>query len=297
LNSTFNATWIKSESGIRKQEGLKRVDLDFLNQPWGVLVSVCTGVAQRVALREVVAEVLSPMMDAWMEKTPEWQTLPSIGVLEELKKPTFRDWFETLELDVQRALTRFVDHTLHKICWTGVNNAGELVVACPQYGNAGACIHVPLEDSRAFTWILKDTEKSATFACLTNMCFTIGVSRVGNCQDKSHPQWRNHVPALITSVCQYQWLGADDWAKLPRFYLEDDCVYWMGTGEDKRRVASKLSRRGLDRLIISDGPSNWALIRRMWERLERIRKIPHVELRERRLMTDDHAQDVVLVRE
>jgi hypothetical protein len=91
LNSTFNATWIKSDSRTRKQQGLKKVDLDFLNQPWGVLVSVCAGVAQRVALREVVAEVLSPMMDAWMEKTPEWQILLSIGVLEELKKPTFRD--------------------------------------------------------------------------------------------------------------------------------------------------------------------------------------------------------------
>jgi hypothetical protein len=296
LNSTFNATWIKSDSRTRKQQGLKKVDLDFLNQPWGVLVSVCTGIAQRVALREVVAEVLSPMMDAWMEKTPEWQTLLSAGVLLELKEHTFRDWFKTLELDVQRALARFVDHTLHKICWTGVNNAGKLVVACPQFGDAGACIHVPLKCSQAFAWILKDNEGSATFACLTNTCF-FGESLVNRCQRASHPQWRNHIPALITSVCQYQWSGADDWTKLPRKDLQNGSVCWMGTGEDKRRVTIETQTMGPTKLTISNRSTHWKFFRRAWERIERVRQIPHIELRERRLMTEDHTQDVVIVRD
>lgn len=67
-NATFNGTWIKSESRTRKLEGLNSKSLDFLDQPWGLLVSVCTGVAQRVALREVVAEVMLPITDGWIEK-------------------------------------------------------------------------------------------------------------------------------------------------------------------------------------------------------------------------------------
>lgn len=55
INASFNATWIKSDSRTRKQKGMERVDLDFLNKPWGLLVSLCTGVARRVALREIVA--------------------------------------------------------------------------------------------------------------------------------------------------------------------------------------------------------------------------------------------------
>jgi hypothetical protein len=197
---------------------------------------------------------------------------------------------------VQRALTRFVDHTLHKICWTGVNNAGKLVVACPQYGNAGACIHVPLKDSRAFAWILMDNARSATFACLTNMCF-FGEPRVNHCQRESHRHWRNHVPALITSVCQYQWLGADDWKKLPQKDLQNGSVCWMGAGVDKRRVTIETQYMGPAKLTISNHLTHWGFFRRAWERIERVRQTPHIELRERRLMTEDHTQDVVIVRD
>ncbi|KAI4854284.1 hypothetical protein E4T44_00277 [Aureobasidium sp. EXF-8845] len=161
LNANFNATWIKSDSRTRKRKGLEEVDLDFLNKPWGLLVSVCTGLAQRVALREVLAEVMLPMMDASMDLTADWQTLMSTGqgVIEELKKPTFRDWFHTLDFVVKHALDRIVGHVLRKICWTGVNDAGKLVVACPQIGDSGSCIHVSSDGSRALAWILEDTER------------------------------------------------------------------------------------------------------------------------------------------
>ena len=294
LNATFNATWIKADSRTRKQRVVERVDLDFLDQRWGLLVSLCTGVAQRVPLREVIAEVLPPMMDARMERTPEWQALLSIGIIEELKKPTFRDWYKKLEMDVQSALTHSIGHVLHNICWTGVNNASKLVVACPQYGNSGACIHVPRKDARAVTWLFKDTERSATFACLTNTCFS-GDNRAGKCQNTRHPRWKNQVPALITSVCQYQWLGADDWTKLPQNDLQNNGVYWMGTSVDKRRVTIETHQRDPARLSVSNSSAHWRFFRRARERVERIREAPLIELRERSLMTEEHAQDVVIV--
>jgi hypothetical protein len=68
LNATCNATWIRSGPQTRKQRGLEQVDLDFLDQPWGLFVSVCTGIAQRVTLREVVAEVMLPMTDRCIPK-------------------------------------------------------------------------------------------------------------------------------------------------------------------------------------------------------------------------------------
>jgi hypothetical protein len=172
INAAFNATWIKSGSRTRKQKGLEQVDLDFLDQLWGLLVSVCTGVAQRVVLREVLAEVMLPMTDGWIENPLTWQTLISTatngGLIEALKRPSLRGWAKALERDLQHALRLSIEYTLHKISWTGLNDAGELVVACTQYGNSDACIHV---DRTGLAFILKDTEHSATFACLTNTCF------------------------------------------------------------------------------------------------------------------------------
>jgi hypothetical protein len=298
LNPMLNMTSVKRDARTRKEKGLERVDLDFLNQPWGLLVSICTGIAQRVALREVVAEVIPPIWDASLEGTPVWQTVMSIGdgLVAELKKSTFRDWFNMLDSVAQNAFGEIVSDVLYHIRWTGVNDDGKLVMACPQFGDSDACIHVPLKYCRAFAWILKDTERTATFACLTNMCF-IDERQLDRCQTTSNPQWRNHISALITSVCQYQWLGADDWVKLPRHGLQGGSMYWMGTSEDKRRAAIGAQPGCAVRLAISDSSARWRFFRRIWERIERVRQASHIELRERRSMTEDHAQDVMIVRE
>jgi hypothetical protein len=297
-NVNFTATWIKSDARTRKRKGLEEVDLDFLNKPWGLLVSVCTGLAQRVALREVLAEVMLPMMDAWMDKTADWQTLMSTGqgVIEELKKPTFRDWFHQLDFDVKRALDRFVGHVLRKICWTGVNDADNLVVACPQFDDSSSCVHISSKDSRVLTWILKDTERSATFACLTNSCFIVSPWLVG-CQNTPSPLWQNHVSALITSVCQYKWLGADDWEQIPRGSLQDGNVYWMSAGEDKRLITIGTHHSSLVKLTISHSSAPLRLLRRAWERIERIRETQIVELRENNLTMKDRATEFVIVYE
>jgi hypothetical protein len=297
MNATCNATWIRSGSRTRKQRGLEQVDLDFLDQPWGLLVSVCTGIAQRVTLREVVAEVMLPMTNGWIPQPGEWNTLLTTGegLLEELRKPQFYKWALELDPTVQRDLVLFLNHTLRKICWTGINAAGKLVVACPQLGDSGACIHVPLENHRALTWILKDTERSATFACLTNTCL-VDHPQDDACRNTPNPLWQGHVPAVITSVCQYEWRGADDWSKLPQNDLQNGSVYWMGTSADKRRVTIETQAGRPARLMISKNSTRWSFFRRAWERIERLRQTPHIELRERRLMLESHSQDVVVVR-
>lgn len=298
FNATFNGTWIKSESRTRKLQGLDMLSLDFLDKPWGLLVSVCTGVAQRVALREVVAEVMLPITDGWIEKPKHWKTLLSTGegLFEELKKPQFRDWAKNLDHDLQDALRLFLEYVLHKVCWTGVNSAGSLVVACPQFGDSGSCVHIPCRESRALTWIFKDTERSATFACLANTCFD-DVPNVAKCQNIAHPQWQNRVPALITSVCQFRWLGADKWERSPQTLLNDGDEHLLGTSEEKRKVTIETSSNVPARLKVSDSPIRWPFRRRMWEQVGRVRTTLFIELRERTLMTEDHARDVIVFRE
>ncbi|KAG9514611.1 hypothetical protein KCV07_g7967, partial [Aureobasidium melanogenum] len=300
LNAIYNATWIKTDGQTVKERGLGKVDLDFLNKPCGLLVSLCTGVAQRVPLREVVAEVMLPMMDARMDKIAKWKSLSLTGegVMKEMKKPTFRAWFDGLNDKQQRTLYQSIRYVLRQICWTGVNSASDLVVSCPMLDNANACVHVSMEDSRALRSILKDTERSATFACLTNTCFIVE-PWLTECQKRPQPPWRNQIPALVTSVCQYQWSGANDWnkvIKLPQDHLEDEGDYWMGTNDYKRKVTVETDPIHPIRLTISNSEAPWRHFRRAWERFGKVRKHSLIELRERTMMTEEHAREVVIMR-
>lgn len=297
MNATFNATWIKVESRTRKKKGLAEIGLDFLEQPWGLLVSLCTGVARRVALRETVAEVLSPMMADWMEKPLEWPSLASKdeGILKEMKKPTFRAWVSSLTSEQQRAVGKCVRHVLRKLCWTGVNHKAKLVLSCPSPEHADGCIHTSLKESHALASILRDSEQSATFACLTTTCVEVGQYQ---CQTSSEPRWRDRTPALITSVCQYQYLGADDWQKLPQKDLKDGKLYWMGSLHNKRRLLAEVSGRqgGCTTLKLSDSQTPWPFFIRAYERVERMRSY-YVALREKSLMAEEHAEDVLVFNE
>lgn len=243
FNPTFNTTWIKRDCRSRKKKGLEDVTLDFLEQPWGLLVSVCTGVAHQVPLREAVAEVMTPMMAAWMEKPVEWPALSSngSGILSEMKKSTFRSWVASLSSEEQHAVSHCVRYVLRKLCWTGVNDKGKLVMSCPSFEQSDGCVHVSLRDNHALAGILKDTEYSATFVCLTTKCFII-TDQV-YCQWLGQPMWKNQIPFLVTSVCQYKWLGADDWDLLPRKDLENGKLYWMGSRQDKARFVAEVNGR------------------------------------------------------
>ena len=106
------------------------------------------------------------------------------------------------------------------------------------------------------------------------------------------------VSALITSVCQFRWLGADDWEKLPSDGLQDGFTYWISTIGDRQSVTTIETCPGnLIRLMIPNSSTRWRLIHRAWERIKRLRKTPFIELRERSLMAENHARNVVIVRE
>jgi len=272
FNPTFNATWIKRDRRSLKKKGLGDIALDFLDQPWGLLVSACTGVAHRVPLREVVAEVMTPMMAAWMEKPAEWPTLNSTGsgILSEMRKSTFRSWVASLSSKEQHAVSHCVRYVLRKICWTGVNDRIRLVVSCPSFEQSDGCVHVPLRENHALAGILRDTEDSATFVCLTTKCF---ITDQCSCQHSDHPEWRNEISVLVTSVCQFKWLGADDWDLLPRKDLENGKLYWMGSRQDKARFVAEVNgRQGCSTVLkLSKSQTPWPFFLRAYERVERLR--------------------------
>lgn len=287
-----NLTWVKSDAGTKKTEILSgSLNLNSLEHPWGVLVSVCTGVAQRVPLREVLAEAMIPMVEAWGERpVQEWRHLLSIGIVEEFRKPTFRTWLDGLADERRKAVISIASYVLRKICWTGVNNQEQLVVACPTPEDDGGCIHIPCKDNQVWANILRDSPNCATFACLTWKCIETDHHK---CRNIQRPEWHNKTSLLITSVCQYQWLNKEE-KKVCQQRLERGKAYWMGYYGNQCRFVARVST-GLPTILrVSESTCPAYFGARVGERMARMRS-SRTKLEEKRLKNEKHAEDVLLL--
>ncbi|KAH0166761.1 hypothetical protein KCU67_g4169, partial [Aureobasidium melanogenum] len=291
-----NATWVKSDSQTLKMQIVsKDLDLDFLEAPWGLIISICTGVAKRVPLREVIAETVVPIIAAWAKKPDEWEQLftDGDGIVEELSKSTFRKWYEALQKAQREAAIEILEYVLSQICLTGFNNTGELVVACPTYGDANSCLHVRYEKN-IWTTILKDSEDCATFACFTAKCIQ---TEDRKCRNSDQPTWEDEIPVLVTSVCQYQWLKTNGWSKiLQKKSLQYGKNYWMGCiGDERRFIASQYPHpSGPTLLKISKSMCPDFFFRRAWGKPDRMRA-HYIKLQERRMIDEEAAEDVFVL--
>ncbi|KAG9512603.1 hypothetical protein KCU93_g10302, partial [Aureobasidium melanogenum] len=291
-----NATWVKSDSQTLKMQIVsKDLDLDFLEAPWGLIISICTGVAKKVPLREVIAETVVPIIAAWAKKPDEWEQLltDGDGIVEELSKSTFRKWYEALQKAQREAAIEILEYVLSQICLTGFNNTGELVVACPTYGDANFCLHVRYEKN-IWTTILKDSEDCATFACFTAKCIQ---TEDRKCRNSDQPTWEDEIPVLVTSVCQYQWLKTNGWSKiLQKKSLQYGKNYWMGCiGDERRFIASQYPRpSGPTLLKISKSMCPDFFFRRAWGKPDRMRA-HYIKLQERRMVDEEAAEDVFVL--
>jgi hypothetical protein len=247
--AALNLTWVKKEARTVKYDIVESGwNLDTLEKPWGLLISVCTGVAQRVPLREVIAEVMPAMVKPMVPKPDKWEQLHLVHkVVEKLRDPEFGDWYRDILPESERnALKTIVDYVVKKICWTGVNRQGRLVVACPSVGDAYGCIHMPLEQNLMLASILKDSDRCATFACTTTRCIqTAGYM----CRKSMDPKWQDKAQLLITSVCQWELqgvkilktpTGGEEWRKSSQQELQNGGRYWMGG--DRGKLLADVSR-------------------------------------------------------
>lgn len=289
ITPTMNATWIKRHPRVLRQRALEIVMVDFLEQPWGLLVSVCTGIARRVRLREAIAEVMPSMMAALAERPGEWASLaPGIGNM--MRDPDFRRRLEGMTPGERAAVVACAKHIIGNLSWTGVDDGNKLVLAVPSYEQSDGCVQMTLSESRPFAGILKDSVYSTTFVCLTSRCFLVnGYS----CRNLDHPRWQNKISALATSMCKYRWRGRHIWDKLSEEVLEEGKVYWVGNLDDKRRVevCGRLGNATVLKVQYSLTPG-WFWLR-AWERVERMRSA-YVALREMSFVGELGAHEVLI---
>ncbi|KAI1855214.1 hypothetical protein JX266_000079 [Neoarthrinium moseri] len=204
-----NVTWRKWQGRTLKQLKLAQTDehlVAFLEDPWGLQVSFCTGVSRRVALREMIADLLPVFARAAVNRRDcrIWSELETTHrVFDFFKKDakSIRHWLLTLPDDHGQYILQLIRQILGTLQDTGVGRESkQLTVAWPHESDLQKCFQIPCRRESSWVGFLADSEDSATFAYMTTRC--LETDRI-KCEG-SNTCWRNAVPLLETAVLRLQ---------------------------------------------------------------------------------------------
>lgn len=199
----FNQTWAKrrgmtKKSKILTQRSLYVADLEGL---FGVQVSVCTGIARRVRLRELLADVLPAYATALVTEPRHWKSLVNdYNLLTALREGELAGWLEKLDHDLQEAFESLVLAVLFIMQDTGVDRNGEnFIIGCIQPDLPPQCFRVPCRRENYWARMVADSEEIATFAYMTTRCLETDAVK---CRG-SGASWANSTSLFWTAVSYY----------------------------------------------------------------------------------------------
>ncbi|EPS39086.1 hypothetical protein H072_7130 [Dactylellina haptotyla CBS 200.50] len=201
-----NTTGIKTPGITMKQTILEQRAKDLvhsLDHLYGLQVSFCTGVARRVSLQEVVADMLQPFIRASLREDKQWDELSQNDI-----DGAFRGTNDDLKIwlnDLSDDLFDFVMNTVQKILLslrsTGIDPGGNYLCVAWPYDK------IPFEgfrikcDDKISCWIrmLADSEDCATFAYISVTCLeTQHLKCIGALRC-----WDSVTPILQTEVYRF----------------------------------------------------------------------------------------------
>ncbi|KAI1125855.1 hypothetical protein F5Y10DRAFT_294334 [Nemania abortiva] len=235
---------------ITKQTGipLKRVLLDrwtreqnlsLFEEPWGLQVSLCTGVARRVPLRVLIEEPLFRYIDNL--NIDGWKKL-EVEARDAIRgQHGFIKWTQKLDEDERRCMQTIFGKLLYLLKDTGFDRSGKhLSILWPHESDARFCVRIRPED-QLWCSMLKDSEWCATFAVATPLCLE---TREHKCRKTVAAAWCGGkmlstvvCPNLSgTLPCAIQTTAAE-----AKWQLENKERYWIGKcGGDVLLVVHKL---------------------------------------------------------
>jgi hypothetical protein len=292
----FSSTWVKQDGITLKARQLNAspgtIYLPFLESYWGLQVSLCTGVARRVLVREMLADVMA----AYVEKrfpVPEcWNTLlMEHNILDQFRGETLELWFRALPSEYQTSVVEIVRYVLKILGDTGYDGQkDELVVAWPFPEDPFHCFRIPCKrNQHLWAGALADSEVCATFAYIMPNC--LEETNGQKCRQSRTSQWQNRAISLDTAVCPHksnQELPdrGSSWVLQPRI------SYWIGKPgsdlmakvlEPRERVEMRLS---ITRSLI---PESYR------RRMSSLQNTPFYRIREKQRTMEAHAKPVLIL--
>ncbi|KAI9840817.1 MAG: hypothetical protein M1837_001290 [Sclerophora amabilis] len=200
----FNLTWVKRPGTTLKHIHLQPdISLPFLQSDWGLQISYCTGVARRVSLCDLLADVTPILIEELLQKPPGWKSLKeNHNIVAALRGANFQEWFDSLVPDLQSDVLRIVRYVLLVLQDTGIDRSGEhLVAVWPRKGSPLGCFKIPCKDATYWARMLQDSSDCATFAYVSPLCLE---THQWKCQKLETAPWLNRSVVLNTAVSPHK---------------------------------------------------------------------------------------------
>ena len=278
----FNSKWVKQDGITLKDRQLNAIQdtiyLPFLESLLGLQVSLCTGVARRVPVREMLADVMEAYVAKRLPVPTLWNDLlDNHKIVDSFQGPHLEIWFHNLSTELQTLVVQIVRYILSILGDTGYNEQrDELVIACPFPEDPFRCFRIPCEeDQHLWTRALADSETCATFAYITPKCWD--EPKGLKCQRTCVAKWRNRVFSLDTAVCQHKCHKEPQDHTLD-WILQPGITYWIGKPGSGLKAKVLEPTRQLDMRLSITRSSMPESIRR---RILRLQRIPVYRIREK----------------
>ena len=200
----FNMTWVKRPGTTLKHIHLRPdINLPFLQSDWGLQISYCTGVARRVSLCDLLADITPILIEELLQQPPGWKSLRvDHNIVDALKGSDFKAWFDRLVPELQSDVLRIVRYVLLILQDTGIDQSGDHLVAIwPRKGNPLGCFKIPCKNATFWARMLQDSSDCATFAYVTPLCLE---THEWKCQELQTAPWHNRSVVLKTAVSLHQ---------------------------------------------------------------------------------------------
>lgn len=189
--SQVSQTWNKQRGVTVKDIMLNFPDVihTYLDYYYGVQVSYCTGIARRVPLRTLIADLI-PHFCINSNFDPD---LVESKIRRECLRP--KDPF------FDRKTLSLINQILQALGPTGLDLTEKYIcVAWPFEGFQTSCFKIPLEGENSWAKFLEDSQDFATFAYITMECFE---TENFKCRSRA-PEACQHIHLLETAVFRAQ---------------------------------------------------------------------------------------------
>lgn len=176
--------------------------VSFLDEWWAVQVSLCTNVARRVPLRQMVADLL-PVFASTLTHGDDcsiWESLRADGgIFGAFRGTILQQWLRDQPASHHSLVLRTIRYILTVLSESGLDRRGKtLLVSWPYGSDVYQCLEISLNHQES-SWaqIIADSEDAATFAYASPCCLETEEHR---CRKNDSSFWRSTVPLLETAV-------------------------------------------------------------------------------------------------
>lgn len=230
ITFAFLQTWAKKKATTLKEFQLSLPDnhlLPFLRSSWGLQVSCCTGIARRVSLCELLADVMPAFVESLFPIPRLWETLKhDHKIIQAFQSCDLQRWLGGLDDECQQLVATIIRYILSILACTGVDQKGEnFKIAWVQKMKPFQCFKLSCQDRNYWTRILADSGDCATFAYITSKCLqTSSLACRGTLA-----RWQNESTLLETAVCHHRPENTFAQLNAVPWILKHEAYYSMGT--------------------------------------------------------------------